>query len=41
MEKIIILVILVKFEITIIQTIIFEFKNITLFNMSLPKTLCN
>jgi hypothetical protein len=38
MEKIIITIILVNLEITIIQTIIFEFKNIIYwFSMSLPK----
>ena len=42
MEKIIIIIIiLVKIEITIMETIIFEFENMYLFNMSLPKTLCN
>jgi hypothetical protein len=38
MEKIIITIILVNIEITIIQTIIFEFENVLyLFTMSLPK----
>jgi hypothetical protein len=38
MGKIIITIILVNIEITIIQTIIFEFENVLyLFTMSLPK----
>jgi hypothetical protein len=38
MEKIRITIILVNIEITIIQTIIFEFENMMyLFSMSLPK----
>ena len=38
MGKIIITIILVNIEITIIQTIIFEFENMLyLFSMSLPK----
>ena len=42
MEEIIITIILVKFVMTIIQTIIFEFQNMMyLFSMSLPNTLCN
>ena len=40
MEKIIITIILVNIEITIIQTIVFEFENMMyLFSMSLPKHL--
>jgi hypothetical protein len=42
MEKIIITIILVYIEITIIQTIIFEYENkMYLFSMSLPKTICD
>ena len=42
MEKIIITIILVNIEITIIQTIIFEFENMMyLFSMSLPKNTEN
>ena len=38
MEKIMIMIILVNSEITIIQSIIFEFENMMyLFSMSLPK----
>ena len=42
MEKIIITNIFINIEVTIIQTIIFEFEIMMyLFSMSLPKTLCN
>ena len=41
MGKIIITIILVNIEITIIQTIIFEFDNMYLFSMSLPKKKLN
>jgi hypothetical protein len=42
MEKIIITIISVNFEITIIQRIIFEFENMMyLFSMSLPKNTEN
>ena len=41
MEKIIITNIFINIEVTIIQTIIFEFEIMMyLFSMSLPKTLC-
>jgi hypothetical protein len=40
MKTIIITIILVNIDITIIQTIIFEFENMRyLFSMSLPKTI--
>ena len=35
------MIIFVNIEITIIQTIIFEFENMFLFGMSLSETLCN
>ena len=40
MGKIIITIILVKIEITIIQTVIFEFENMS-FSMPPPKKRCN
>ena len=36
-ENIIVTIILVDIEVTIIQTIIFEFENMYLFSMSFPK----